>query len=286
MKKVHGLLSVAVAAAVMTGCGLSPVGSPTITIDPIPSIAVPSAGSVYVTVTGKIEADTAISSISYEILNSFNLPASGITVTGPQANGEEKVDFGDNPITITVFSNASAGSYKLKISVTAGPSVDATFDFTVTGSTGTLSVKTFSLGAQSAAPPSCLDADNMTPLSNTITNETTRGQVDVIFSYSTMLVTAALAFTAPDSAQGSPYDTWINKAHTQFKIVSATWDNITTQGDISSLWSSGGAASSRIPINQGDIIVIYTSNQEYKVVRISSITGSGTTATISVDGKY
>ena len=25
MKKVHGLLSVAVAAAVMTGCGLSPV---------------------------------------------------------------------------------------------------------------------------------------------------------------------------------------------------------------------------------------------------------------------
>jgi hypothetical protein len=291
MKKFLAFLSVGLAAAMMTGCGLSPVGAPTVTIDQIPSIAIPSSGSVYVTVTGEIEADTAITAISYQILNNSDQPVSTsqISVTVPQANGEEKLNFDDNPITITVFL-ASAGTqpgiYKLKISVTAGPSVDATFDFTVTGTSATLSEKTITLGAQSAAPPSCLDADNMTPLSSTIGNETTRGQVDAIFSYSTVLDPDALAFTSPDSAQGTPYDSWANRAHTQFKIVSATWSAITTQANINTLWSGGGTASSRLAINQGDIIVIYTSSQVYKVVQIASITGSGTTATISVNGKY
>ncbi|MBN2189485.1 MAG: hypothetical protein JW699_08520 [Chitinispirillaceae bacterium] len=293
MKKVLALLSVGVAAAVMTGCGLSPTSAPVVTLDQIPDIAIPSSGSVYAYVTGNVEADTVISAISYSILTSTDQPvsASQISVTGPQPNGEEEIDFDDYPITITVYYASGVtqpGTYKLKISVTAGPSgpsADATFNFTVTGTPSTLTEKTITLGAQSAAQPSCLDADNMTPLSSTIGSEAQRALVDLIFSYSTVLEPDALAFTSPDSAQGSPYDSWASKAHTELKIVTATWSSITTQGDVNTLWGTG-AGSSRIPIAQGDIVVIWTSGQAYKVVQVSSITGTGTSATVTLNGKY
>jgi hypothetical protein len=286
MKKLLALLSCGVAAAVMIGCGLSPVGAPTISINPIGSIGQNS----YATVTGKVEADTEISSITYTILTSadVSVPGTQIWVEGPTpSSGDKKIDFSDRPITIHVLT-ATSGDYKLKISVTAGPSVDATFNFTVTGGSANVSEKTnISLGAESAAPPSLLDADNMTTSSRSITDETQRGRIDLIFSYSTVLVPNSLAFTSPDSAQGAPYTSWLTKAHTTFKKVSATWSAITTQANINTLWGAG-AGVSRIAVSQGDIIIIQTSagSTVYKAVQIVSITGSGSTATMVINGKY
>lgn len=289
MKKLLALLSVGVAMAVMTGCGLSPAGAPTIDIDAIGSIAIPASGSTYATVTGEVDADTEITAISYEILNSNDLPASGITVTGPNAPlDDDELSFDDYPITITVFSTAASGNYKLKISVTAGPSVDKSFDFTLTGASANVTEKTgISMGAESAAPPSLLDADNMTLASRSITDETRRGQIDVIFSYSTVLNPASLAFTSPDVAQGSPYDAWATKAHAEYKLApgGTTWASITTQAAINTAWGTGAGAS-RIAVSQGNIIIILTSAGVYKAVQIVSITGSGSTATMIINGKY
>jgi hypothetical protein len=287
MKKLLALLSVGVAVAMMTGCGLSPVGAPTIDIDPIGTIGQNS----YATVTGKVEADTVISSITYTILTSTDasVPSNQIWVEGPTPlSDEEKIDFNDRPITIHVISAASS-DYKLKISVTAGPSVDATFTFTVTGGgSGNVTEKTnISMGAQSAAPPSLLDADNMTTSSSTITDETRRGQIDVIFSYSTVLNPESLAFTSPDVAQGSPYDTWLTKAQAEYKLApgGTTWASLTTQTAINTAWGSGSGAP-RIPVSPGDIIIILTSAQVYKAVQIVSISGSDPTATMIINGKY
>jgi hypothetical protein len=291
MKKLLALLSVGLTMAVMTGCGLSPVGSPTIEIDAISSIALPATGSTYTTVSGSIDADTAITEINYSILTSSDQPVSisQISVTGPSANFEEELDFDDYPITITVYSTAAApATYKLKISVTAGPTAEMTKDFSVTGVSASVSEKTsISMGAENAAPPSLLDADNMTLASRTITDETRRGQIDAIFSFSTVLDPDALAFTSPDVAAGSPYDTWTSKAHTEFKLApgGTTWASLTNQATINTAWGSGSGAS-RLPVSQGNIIIILTSAGVYKAVQIVSITGSGSTATMTVNGKY
>jgi hypothetical protein len=286
MRKFVALLSAGMAMAVMSGCGLNPIGTPIITIDSIDVIRMPSsAGSVYTTVSGKVEADTAISSITYQILNSNDLPASGITVTGPAVpSGEKKVNFDNYPITITVtYPAASAGTYKLKISVTAGLSVDASSNFVVIANGGVVSVKTnIAMGAQNASAPGLLDADIMKTYRNSLADETNRGKVDVIFSYSSALFPNALAFTSPDSASTG----WLNNATARYKKVSATWSTITTQGGIDNLWNAGGVAFSRMAVSAGDIILILTSEGSRKAVQIVSVNGTGPTAIITINGKY
>jgi len=293
MKRLTALLSAGVVVAAMTGCGLNPIGTPTITVNPIDNIRIPAPAAVanYASVTGKVEADTEITSITYQILNSNNLPVSDPSVTGPDTSaGAKKIDFNDRPITITVTSGASAGTYKLRISITAGPSVTAMFNFVViVNGGGAISEKTnITLGAQSAPPHSLLDANNMSTFSRTISDGATQARIDVIFSYSTEMDPATLAFTSPDSAQVAPYDTWLNKTVARYKKVSATWSTITTQTAITNLWNAGGAAFARIAVSPGDIIIIQpgAGSTAYKAVQIISVNGSGATATITINGKY
>ena len=272
MKKVHGLLSVAVAAAVMTGCGLSPVGSPTITIDPIPSISVPANGSNYVDVTGEIEADTVITAISYEILNSYDLPASGITVTGPQPNGEEKMDFDDSPIRITVDAGTLAGTYKLKISVTAGPSVDATFSFTVTGGTGDINTATVTIGSY-ANPTigSSIDLDSGTVKLAAAAIQNGSG-VDLVCTYSTTY-SAFRIFNpvyARDTSGITAFSGWVNPANTSFcKLTGVNFNDFTTHAQIQAQYSAGSAVTSAsCAVN--DIFVVRTDKDSYALIQILS----------------
>jgi hypothetical protein len=293
MKKVLALLSVGAAVAMMTGCGLSPAGAPEITIDPIPSIAKPSTGSTYVPVTGEIDADTEITAVSYQILTANDQPVSSsqISVSGPAAPmDDDNLNFDDYPIQITVYSTANPGDYKLRISVTAGPSADKDFNFTVTGVSTILAEKAnIQMGADSAAPPSLLDAHNMTLASMSITDETRRGQIDVIFSFSTVLDPDNVAFTSPDVAAGSPYTTWANKAHAEYKLApgGTTWASITTQADLATAWGTGAGAS-RMAVSAGNIIVIRmgASTYTYAAVQIVSITANNPRAVMVINGKY
>lgn len=285
MKKLLGLLCAGAMVAMMSGCGInSPVEAPKITIDNnIGSIAIPSSNSVTKTVTGKITADTAISAVTYSITKGSGT-ASGVTVTGTAANNENSLNF---TATITISSTADSGAYKLSISATAGPTADASFDFTLTGGNvgPTLTEKSVTLGAQNANPPSCLDADNMTAYSNTTTDASIQANIDIIFSYSTVLNPAALAFTSPSVAQGAPYDSWTNKAAAEYKAVTATWADITTQENINSLWGSG-AGDTRLAVSQGDIIIVKTSAGAYKAIQITSVNGTNGSAEMDIKGKY
>ena len=280
MKKLLGLLSVGLAMAVMTGCGLSPIGAPTVTLDAIPSIAVPASGSNYVDVTGKVEADTAITAISYDILTSADLPASGITVTGPAAPmDQEKINFDNQPIRITVTSGALAGTYKLKVSVTAGPSSDATFNFTVTGSAGG-DVNTATVTIGSYANPtigSSIDLDNGQVKAAAAATQNGSG-VDLVCTYSTSF-SAFRIFNpvyARDSSNIGAFSGWVNPAATSFcKLTGANFDNFTTKAQIQAQYSAGTAVASA-SCAAGDIFVVKTNQNNYVLIKIVSFDQSTT----------
>jgi hypothetical protein len=164
MKKLLALLGVGM-VAMWSGCGLNdPVSAPTISIDAIGSIAI-AASNVSKTVTGEIKADTAIEKIEAVVTTSAGatvLPAQ-IEVTTPAPNGATSQNLtATSGIVLLIKPAALAGDYKLKVTVMAGVEGSGTFNFTLTGSGGTpIKDTTLTLGAQSAAPHSLLDADAM-----------------------------------------------------------------------------------------------------------------------------
>jgi len=131
------LMKLLVASAVcgmgFVGCGLldpTDETTPTITIDNIPDIDVGTKKNV----TGKVTAGEAITSISYSIENSSGTKVTTITALGPSSTNEKTLEFKNNDaIEVTATSGAVAGDYKLVISVTAGTTVEAKFDFKVKG---------------------------------------------------------------------------------------------------------------------------------------------------------
>jgi hypothetical protein len=288
MKKLIALFSVGILVAMMVGCGLNPAGPATlnVTISAIPDLTAGSGGA-QISVT--IESDSAITNMTYAVMSGTNDRTSDFNITPPlysDYQGKESVTIN---FTISAKSGITGGTYSFKVTVDAGDlTKDDARNFTVAGGTGgTLSSASLTLGAQNAAPPSLLDADNMTRFSNTSTPTGVQQNIDAIFSFSTVLSPNALAFTAPDSAQGSPYTGWTYRPVTKFKKVTATWANITTQSDVNALWSGvGGSGVSRIAVAQGDVIVISTSAGTYKVVQIAAVNGTDSYATIDINGKY
>jgi hypothetical protein len=275
MKKLLALLSVGMAVAVLAGCGLSPVGAPTVTIDPIPSITVPGGGSNYVDVTGKVEADTEISAISYSILNSNDQPVSMlvISVTGPNPNaGDEKIDFGDRPIRITVFNGATAGTYKLKISVTAGPSMDATFNFTVIGGTGDVNTAIVTIGSYAnSSIGSSIDLNSGKVKSAALATQSGSG-VDLVCTYSTSF-SAFRIFNpvyARDSSNITAFSGWVNPAATSFfKLTGVNFDDYTTKAQIQAAYT-GGTPLTSASCAVNDIFVVRTNQTNYVLIKILS----------------
>jgi hypothetical protein len=289
MKKLLPLLFVGALISMWNGCTDDPVGATNITIT-IESIGGVVIGSGTGKVTGDIDSDADITNVKMDVLDASNNDVSTHFERNFNTSyiGEKKVDLDtDLGTTIGAKTSATAGTYKLKITVTAGDyETSATKEFAVTGGGTPVTEKTnISLGAQNATPPSLLDADDMTTFSNTITSETDRAKIDVIFVYSTVMSPPSLAFTSPSVAAGSPYDTWVNKPATEFKVVTATWASITTQEHIDALWGTG-AGSTRMAVAQGNIIVIKTSELVYKVIEMSTVNGADGSATINIKGKY
>lgn len=287
MKKLLALVCVAGMAGLWSGCGLfDPTDANiTVVINSIPDVAANSGAASF---TVKVESDEDITGMTYQVKQSGTDKTSSFTVTPPNQTdymGKKDVTL---DFSIAAGSGASAASYDFYVKVDAGDiNDDDTRAFTVTGGGGTpVTEKTgISLGAQDATPASLLDADDMTTHSMSITDEATRGKIDVIFVYATVSGNQFLAFTSPSVAAGSPYDTWTNKAASEFKKVTADYATITTQEQIDALWGTG-AGDTRLQIAQGDVIVIKTSEGTYSLVEITTLSGTNGSATMNIKGKY
>jgi hypothetical protein len=198
----------------------------------------------------------------------------------------------DAHATITVNSGTADGTYTIKIvaTVNGGKTFSASEDFVVmTPAVPQIREKTFTLGTQANTTyPSLLDADTMGTYTLTTYDQTAIANVDMIFYYATGITPAGLRILSPSDtlAEGSPFDTWLTLVNAEFKKVASTdYDAATTHTYIDSLWGSG-AGEKDVAVAAGDVIVIKTSKSAHKLIKINSISGSDSTASMSVSGKY
>jgi hypothetical protein len=288
MKKLLGLLSAGLIIGLLSGCGLGPADSPTISIDPIGSIA---KGS-YAHVTGSVAGGEAITSLSCAILTSTDgvVSSSEISVTWPNpVAGEKTRDFtSTEPIIITVSNSATSGSYKLKVSVTAGSSTDQTFSFTVTGTGGTAATTwTGTMGSnQSNAAGSSIDLDGPTVYTGTASNSHV-SEIDLCYSYAAAPYSYDALFS-PDQAKLSLYNYtsgWTTTPNsTKFYKTTLTptqFNAITLKSEITALWSEPGAATPYAQCTADDVFIAKTEQNAIVLILITAQTaGSGGTITL------
>jgi hypothetical protein len=301
LKKILTVSAVA-CAAFLAGCGedvLNPVDKDEVSINltAMSDIAGSTTAVTTAPITATIDANVAITAVDVTVKKADGTVASGITVTkGALPSSKEKITVkstGDMPISLSIATTATNGTYIYTLSATAGAATSSKSDtivlsgMTTVVTTPVTESAAITLGAQENASPSLLDADLMTAYSNTITDAATQAAIDIIFSYSTVLATDALAFTSPSIAAGAPYTTWGSKAASEFKVVAATttWASITTQEQIDALWLASGTASTRLAVAQGDIVIVKTSAGKYKAINVTTVTGAAKAASIVVKGK-
>ena len=119
----------------------------------------------------------------------------------------------------------------------------------------------------------------MTTYSISTIDPSIEASIDAIFYYSSVVSPPELSFVSPSVAQGSPFDSWTDKAASEFEDVtnSVTYSTISTQEQINYLWTSG-AEQTRLTLYQGQVIVIHTHDGQYKLVQIQTIDGSDASA--------
>ncbi len=269
-------------AAGFIGCGLLDATedtTPKITLDAIGSIDV----GTFKNVEGKVTAGENITSISYAVedANGTSVAQTKIKATGPSSAADKKIEFKDNDaIKIEVFTGAAAADYTLKITVTAGTTIDASFPFTVAGgSTGT-AVATVSLDVGSndnATLGSSVDLDGgVVWLSAAAKNNVSK--IDLCYSYSG--TTSSDKVGSPSWAKTSGFSyatTWDNPPSTTMIKVSKTsaeFDAITTKEAVEALWT--GTAESALVVAAGDVFIVKTTENVYALVRVETQTAGAT----------
>ena len=293
-KQVVAILCAGAAMMLWSGCGSTVTGPKnatrvTVTISSIGQVLI---GGSAADVQGTIMGDSDITSITAKVFDgSGNDKSADFTVYF--STGYLNLDSADlmsnMGMTIKALASAAAGTYTLQLTAHAGSYVMNTGEKSFTVLTPVFEKTNIALGAQNASDPSLLDADNMTPYSSTITDPAQQASIDAIFVYSTVVNPPELSFTSPSVAQGAPYSNWAStsKAATLFEDVTATanYFDITTQEQINALWTVN-AGVTRLTLYQGQLIVIYTSEGAYKLVQITTLTGTDGYATMNIKGLY
>lgn len=293
MKRAGAALLAGAVMMLYSGCGSN---NPTQPTPPTITVTIQSIGAVTLagaagTVSGTISTDSVITSVSMKILDSsgtIDKTADFVLAYSQTAYiGKSSVDLTtDLATSIKANPGDVPGTYVLDIvAATGSVTKEAKMNFSVTGTPVTDTLLT--LGAQGAAPYSLLDADNMTTYSLSITDPSVEASIDAIFYYSSVVSPPVLSFVSPSVAQGSPFNSWTDKAASQFEDVTGSVDysTISTQEQINYLWTSG-AGLSRLTLSQDQVIVIYTHDGQYKLVKVQSINGDDSTATMVVKGQY
>jgi hypothetical protein len=255
------------------------ITTPVITIDAIGTI---NTGT-YKNVTGSISADTAISSVSYAIVTDagVSVPLFEISVTGPSASGGKTVNFTPpSPIRITV-GYAVAGNYKLKILAAAVLNSEASFDFTVVGSTGT-PVLTATVTLGSYANPtvgSSIDLDNGTVIFAAAAVAPGSG-VDLVGTYSSNPSYMTLRLFTPvyarDNSNIPAFSAWPDAAATSIvKVTGTAFSAITTVEQIQPLYAAGTPVIS-VSCAQGDVLVVKTDQNRYVAIEVGAFDANTT----------
>lgn len=273
----------------VVGCGTTdPTSGPSVTLDAIGTLGAGSGAAK--TVAGKIEADEAITSVSYSIVNASGAAVAPtvISVTGPAADNTKKMTIS---VTIQALAGAVAGEYKLQITATAGAESTTSFLFSVTGTAANpvTPSSVITLGAHdNATLGSSLDLDNGTVMLASAARAAGLA-ADIIYTYSSK-APAGPVLMSPAYAKASSgitaFETWATPFDTKFhKVTTAgvTYDGITTDVALKALYSETAATTTagRLNVIAGDLVVVLTSEGKYALMNIITVSADATgTATI------
>jgi hypothetical protein len=260
----------------------------------IPKVTMNTIGAItagnFKNVTGEITADEVITNVTYAITTSAGVAVAKTVIDykGPTVRDVKKFEFKDNNvITITPAATATAGAYKLKLTVTAGSTVDASFDFTVaagSGPVGTAVVSaTIPAGSNSnAAYGSSIDLDAGVAYKMA---DAASHVADLDLCYSTT-GTGTDKLGSPNWAKLSDFNyakNWASPAATKFyktALTKAQFDAITTREQIPAFVDASATAESyEAALN--DVFLVKTTQSAIVLVLINEKT-NGANGSITI----
>lgn len=297
MKKLLALLSVAGMVAMWSGCGLTDP-SPTSVSITIESIGAVVVGGAAGQVTGKIEADSALTNVEMTVLNSSDVDVkANFTVSFTSGYSDKKTADLKTDMSTTVAAKAgtAAGTYKLKITAESGGiSSSSTKEFAVTGgNTSDLVLDTATLGNTQNTTAGTIDLDNGSLYKADEITASNVGSIDICYAngsstdrfyvakaakYGTTddktikTSPAGFAFTSSWPETGYANDVRINT------ITSAQYDATTTKAAAAALWSASNALV-YAPVTDGAAFLVKTSSGAYVLMKVLAYT-AGITGTV------
>ncbi|MBN1604581.1 MAG: hypothetical protein JW915_23435 [Chitinispirillaceae bacterium] len=268
----------------LSGCLLGPASDEdevSIDVDQVQIIG--SSGNI--SITGDIKANVEINSVTCKVLDAVNAEVSPSLIEVDKdvtPVGEKKLDLEEDlKLRLKISAQACDGDYTLKIDVVAGTAErSALIPITISGvktcsvvTEDTLRTQKVTLGNQTAAAGSALDADFMAVYSSQqFSAPSVQATIDLWFG----IVSGGTAkMMAPSVATGfAPVsNNWTTKNSTKILKVSAAFDQIKTQSQINALWTETGSVSS-VQIAANDVFVIKTVEGNYRLLRIVSASAS------------
>jgi hypothetical protein len=162
------------------------------------------------------------------------------------------------------------------------------------GGGASVSVKDVTLGAQNNTNPSSIDLDTWTTYAaNTAASHAS--DIDLVFAVSTVGSSDSAALYSPlvakNGVSGSSgfefMQSWPTPNNTDIRTVTVSnWDDVDTQGEISSLYEGGNSPSpaGRIIVRAGSTVVAKSDEGLLVLLRVESVTHN-TNGTVELDGK-
>ncbi|MFC1585385.1 hypothetical protein ACFL5V_07550 [Fibrobacterota bacterium] len=302
------LAGLAVSVLVFTGCDLlsQEEDEPTATITLGTNASSVNAGDT-LKVEGNAEASGKLV-LTYSLATAagVDVPSSQIKISidASATPADEKVRdlrTEENLQLITynaIGKTTCAGDYVLTIKAGAdGELVDTTtLEFAVAGPacddafaiTPDVTLKTDTLGAQSATPGSALDLDEFKDYTKSAAI-TDAAKIDLYLAH---LTTSGTQIFSPDEAAAGwglfpETDSWATTNVTMFYKTSlgSDFNNIVSQYQIDALWDESLATISRSTFSAGDVFIAKTNEGTIALMKVNAITtGTGATTEIEVSG--
>ena len=288
MKKLlFSVLSLSMVGLLATGCGLlgpeEDEDEVSITISTIGNVQAGQAKEV----DGTIDANVELESVTYTILDSDGNEATKVSTSALTSVGETKVDLMDDAqLKITSQATACNGEYQLKIEATAGSATTTkTASFTIVqGSdcegTAVSERSAVTIGAQSAAQGSALDADAWQVYSSAGATAAQQSATDIVVGFAT----SAVRMYSPAAAKSAGFiPNWTNPPTTGITKYSGDYSAITTKEEIQQAYGTGGT---NVAVSADDVVIVETTEGAHVMIKVNSVSSSDASASVTVVAKY
>lgn len=288
LKKVLAVTGIA-AVLMFNGCLLDSEEGNSISFKTITVTDTVRVGSGAIPVTGVLEANSDITNVQFKVLKGGSDVTTSFDVYFVSASGKSKIDLEDQGTTIRATGTSlTSGTYQLEISGDVNGEISSTkISFQVKNGSGTtdpepdLTESTITVaGHGHASMGSSFDLDNGDVLLSSAATAANSG-VDLVYTYSNSLGSPVLltpVYAKNESGIGA-FSGWVSPNNTQFHLVNADFDAITTKAEVEALFDASQVSSSgREPCAAGDVFVVKTDTGAYALLQMETVSSddSGT----------